>query len=192
MPSQVRAALAGSPVKDLRALAREADKVLNSSRLPGPAVRVVGAADVQAIREDVIAATQRQRPTAGLCYYHARFNMLFVTDSVSDRDFYATQARRLASSLVCFGPPPGAVPGPHHATFSSAAVKHGVDHFITTTGPPVTLGQGGWTQKLAMAKAEFDSMEHLGIVHDILVASVTSDEHQAHLRALLHASANTG
>ncbi|KAJ8362443.1 hypothetical protein AAFF_G00373950 [Aldrovandia affinis] len=73
MPSQVRAALAGSPVKDLRALAREADKVLNSSRLPGPAVRVVGAADVQAIREDVIAATQRQRPTAGLCYYHARF-----------------------------------------------------------------------------------------------------------------------
>ncbi|KAJ8372639.1 hypothetical protein AAFF_G00280550 [Aldrovandia affinis] len=61
------------PVKDLRALAREADKVLNSSRMPGPAVRVVGAADVQAIREDVIAATQRQRPTAGLCYYHARF-----------------------------------------------------------------------------------------------------------------------
>ncbi|KAJ8407969.1 hypothetical protein AAFF_G00261970 [Aldrovandia affinis] len=73
MPSQVRAALAGSPVKDLRALAREADKVLNSSRMPGPAVRVVGAADVLAIREDVIAATQRQRPTAGLCYYHARF-----------------------------------------------------------------------------------------------------------------------
>ncbi|KAJ8377226.1 hypothetical protein AAFF_G00264540 [Aldrovandia affinis] len=65
--------LPGSPVKDLRALAREADKVLNSSRMPGPAVRVVGAADVQAIREDVIAATQRQRPTAGLCYYHARF-----------------------------------------------------------------------------------------------------------------------
>ncbi|KAJ8416471.1 hypothetical protein AAFF_G00357590 [Aldrovandia affinis] len=65
--------LLGSPVKDLRALAREADKVLNSSRMPGPAVRVVGAADVLAIREDVIAATQRQRPTAGLCYYHARF-----------------------------------------------------------------------------------------------------------------------
>ncbi|KAJ8412615.1 hypothetical protein AAFF_G00129510 [Aldrovandia affinis] len=39
--------------------------------MPGPAVRVVGAADVLAIREDVIAATQRQRPTAGLCYYHA-------------------------------------------------------------------------------------------------------------------------
>ncbi|KAJ8411268.1 hypothetical protein AAFF_G00172740 [Aldrovandia affinis] len=73
MPSQVRATLAGSPVKDLRALAREADKVLNSSRMPGPAVRVVGDADVLAIREDVIAATQRQRPTAGLCYYHARF-----------------------------------------------------------------------------------------------------------------------
>ncbi|KAJ8367138.1 hypothetical protein AAFF_G00330730 [Aldrovandia affinis] len=32
-------------------------------------------------------------------------------------------------------------------TFSSAAVKHGVDHFIATTGPPVTPGQGGWTRR---------------------------------------------
>ncbi|KAJ8403932.1 hypothetical protein AAFF_G00342820 [Aldrovandia affinis] len=78
-------------------------------------------------------------------------------------------------------------------TFSSAAVKHGVDHFIATTGPPVhARARRLDPQKLAVAKAEFDSMERLGIVHDILVASVTSDEHQAHLRALLRASANTG
>ncbi|KAJ8416470.1 hypothetical protein AAFF_G00357580 [Aldrovandia affinis] len=70
-------------------------------------------------------------------------------------------------------------------TFSSAAVKHGVDHFIATTGPPVhARARRLDPQKLAVAKAEFDSMERLGIVHDILVASVTSDEHQAHLRAL--------
>ncbi|KAJ8378846.1 hypothetical protein AAFF_G00233480 [Aldrovandia affinis] len=68
-------------------------------------------------------------------------------------------------------------------TFSSAAVKHGVDHFIATTGPPVhARARRLDPQKLAVAKAEFDSMERLGIVHDILVASVTSDEHQAHLR----------
>ncbi|KAJ8362334.1 hypothetical protein AAFF_G00379720 [Aldrovandia affinis] len=65
------------------------------------------------------------------------------------------------------------------------AVKHGVDHFIATTGPPVhARARRLDPQKLAVAKAEFDSMERLGIVHDILVASVTSDEHQAHLRAL--------
>ncbi|KAJ8387825.1 hypothetical protein AAFF_G00149740 [Aldrovandia affinis] len=70
-------------------------------------------------------------------------------------------------------------------TFSSAAVKHGVDHFIATTGPPVhARARRLDPQKLAVAKAEFDSMERLGIVHDILVASVTSDEYQAHLRAI--------
>ncbi|KAJ8372638.1 hypothetical protein AAFF_G00280540 [Aldrovandia affinis] len=78
-------------------------------------------------------------------------------------------------------------------TFSSAAVKHGVDHFIATTGPPVhARARRLDPQKLAVAKAEFDSMERLGIVRDILVASVTSDEHQAHLRPFLRASANTG
>ncbi|KAJ8411269.1 hypothetical protein AAFF_G00172750 [Aldrovandia affinis] len=50
-------------------------------------------------------------------------------------------------------------------TFSSAAVKHGVDHFIATTGPPVhARARRLDPQKLAVAKAEFDSMERLGIV----------------------------
>ncbi|KAJ8362062.1 hypothetical protein AAFF_G00399970 [Aldrovandia affinis] len=49
--------------------------------------------------------------------------------------------------------------------FSSAAVKHGVDHFIATTGPPVhARARRLDPQKLAVAKAEFDSMERLGIV----------------------------
>ncbi|KAJ8355111.1 hypothetical protein AAFF_G00097530 [Aldrovandia affinis] len=95
------------------------------------------------LSEDVIAATQRQRPTAGLCYYHA-------SRQAWGGSFY----RHYGSA----GPRPGKAVGP---------------------------------QKLAVAKAEFDSMEQQGLC-DILVASVTSDEHQAHLRALLRASANTG
>ncbi|KAJ8372904.1 hypothetical protein AAFF_G00275540 [Aldrovandia affinis] len=110
----------------------------------GPAVRVVGAADVLAIRR-----------------------MSSPLPSGSD-------LQRASATIM-------------------PAVKHGVDHFIATTGPPATPGARRLDpQKLAVAKAEFDSMERLGIVHDILVASVTSDEHQAHLRALLRASANTG
>ncbi|KAJ8386102.1 hypothetical protein AAFF_G00176960 [Aldrovandia affinis] len=196
MPSQVRATLAGSPVKDLRALAREADKVLNSSRMPGPAVRVVGAADVLAIREDVIAATQRQRPTAGLCYYHASLLVDVRNRRLVNAETFATLpgspsstgTSKLSSALSSadmFQRLLMDFPDLTTPTFSSAAVKHGVDHFIATTGPPVhARARRLDPQKLAVAKAEFDSMERLGIVHDILVASVTSDEHQAHLRAL--------
>ena len=50
-------------------------------------------------------------------------------------------------------------------TFSSATAKHGVEHYITATGPPVhararRLEPG----KLAVAKAEFEALEDLGIV----------------------------
>ncbi|KAJ8416183.1 hypothetical protein AAFF_G00382050 [Aldrovandia affinis] len=188
--------LLGSPVKDLRALAREADKVLNSSRMPGPAVRVVGAADVQAIREDVIAATQRQRPTAGLCYYHASLLVDVRNRRLVNAETFATLpgspsstgTSKLSSALSSadmFQRLLMDFPDLTTPTFSSAAVKHGVDHFIATTGPPVhARARRLDPQKLAVAKAEFGSMERLGIVHDILVASVTSDEHQAHLRAL--------
>ncbi|KAJ8371859.1 hypothetical protein AAFF_G00299540 [Aldrovandia affinis] len=176
MPSQVRATLAGSPVKDLRALAREADKVLNSSRMPGPALRVVGAADVQAIREDVIAATQRQRPTAGLCYYHASLLVDVRNRRLVNAETFATLpgspsstgTSKLSSALSSadmFQRLLMDFPDLTTPTFSSAAVKHGVDHFIATTGPPVhARARRLDPQKLAVAKAEFDSMERLGIV----------------------------
>ncbi|KAL1256233.1 hypothetical protein QQF64_011778 [Cirrhinus molitorella] len=50
-------------------------------------------------------------------------------------------------------------------TFSALAEKHGVEHHIATTGPPVyarahRLGP----IKLAVAKTEFENMERLGIV----------------------------
>ena len=50
-------------------------------------------------------------------------------------------------------------------TFSSATAKHGVEHYITATGPPVhararCLEPG----KLAVAKGEFEALENLGIV----------------------------
>ncbi|KAJ8396798.1 hypothetical protein AAFF_G00013970 [Aldrovandia affinis] len=78
-------------------------------------VRVVGAADVQAIREDVIAATQRQRPTAGLCYYHASST---GTPKLSSALSSADMFQRLLMDFPDLTTP----------TFSSAAVKHGVDH----------------------------------------------------------------
>ena len=49
-------------------------------------------------------------------------------------------------------------------TFSSTTAKHGVEHYITAAGPPVhararRLEPG----KLAVAKAEFEALENLGI-----------------------------
>ena len=43
--------------------------------------------------------------------------------------------------------------------------KHGVLHYIPTTGPPVHARARRLDhEKLTVAKAEFDEMEHLGIV----------------------------
>ncbi|KAM8899173.1 uncharacterized protein AB9W97_009746 [Spinachia spinachia] len=50
-------------------------------------------------------------------------------------------------------------------TFSASAVKHGVEHHIATTGPPVYAR--AWRldpTELAVAKAEFSYMKCLGIV----------------------------
>lgn len=70
MPGNVRTALASSPLKDPRALAREADKVFNANRQPSPAV--VFPTVAPSYEANAIAAAQHQ-PTSGLCYFHARF-----------------------------------------------------------------------------------------------------------------------
>ncbi|KAJ8371613.1 hypothetical protein AAFF_G00306780 [Aldrovandia affinis] len=139
-------------------------------------VRVVGAADVLAIREDVIAATQRQRPTAGLCYYHASLLVDVRNRRLVNAETFATLpgspsstgASKLSSALSSadmFQRLLMDFPDLTTPTFSSAAVKHGVDHFIATTGPPIhARARRLDPQKLAVAKAEFDSMERLGIV----------------------------
>ena len=50
-------------------------------------------------------------------------------------------------------------------TFSAVAVKHGVEHHIPTTGPRVYARARHLDPAiLAMAKAEFDALERLGIV----------------------------
>ena len=50
-------------------------------------------------------------------------------------------------------------------TFSSSMAKHGVEHHIATTGPPVDArAQRLDPAKQAIARAEFDSMERLGII----------------------------
>ncbi|XP_056128342.1 uncharacterized protein LOC130106298 [Rhinichthys klamathensis goyatoka] len=50
-------------------------------------------------------------------------------------------------------------------TFSSAVAKHGVEHYITTVGPPVyARARRLDPAKLAIAREEFATMEHLGIV----------------------------
>ncbi|KAJ8355126.1 hypothetical protein AAFF_G00095460 [Aldrovandia affinis] len=104
-------------------------------RMPGPAVRVVGAADVLAIREDVIAATQRQRPTAGLCYYHA--------------------------SRQAWG-------GSFYRHYGSAV------HARARRLDP---------QKLAVAKAEFDSMERFGdCLGEARFVFVRQDKHRSPLQ----------
>ncbi|KAL1264200.1 hypothetical protein QQF64_004555 [Cirrhinus molitorella] len=51
-------------------------------------------------------------------------------------------------------------------TFSALAEKHGVEHHIATTGPPVyARARRLGPIKLAVAKTEFEKMERLGIVH---------------------------
>ena len=43
--------------------------------------------------------------------------------------------------------------------------KHGVEHYIVTNGPPVHTPPWGLTaQKLALAKAEFQQLERVGII----------------------------
>ena len=50
-------------------------------------------------------------------------------------------------------------------TFSASAVKHGVEHHLATTGPPVyARARRLDPTKLAVAKAEFANMERVGIV----------------------------
>lgn len=50
-------------------------------------------------------------------------------------------------------------------TFSSTATKHGVEHHIATTGPPVyARARRLDPTKLAIAKTKFNTMERLGIV----------------------------
>jgi len=50
-------------------------------------------------------------------------------------------------------------------TFSSSTVKHGVEHYISTTGPPVhARARRLDPAKLIIAKTEFDNMERLGII----------------------------
>ena len=49
--------------------------------------------------------------------------------------------------------------------FASPSVRHGVEHFITTTGPPVyAKARRLPPDKLAVAKAEFNTMEEMGII----------------------------
>ncbi|KAL6490077.1 hypothetical protein MHYP_G00004220 [Metynnis hypsauchen] len=56
-------------------------------------------------------------------------------------------------------------PGLSNPTFVSGNSKHGVEHHITTSGPPVhARARRLAPAKLAVAKAEFDTMERLGIV----------------------------
>lgn len=51
-------------------------------------------------------------------------------------------------------------------TFSSAVAKHGVEHHITTLGPPIyARARRLDSAKLAIARREFSAMERLGIVH---------------------------
>ena len=52
-----------------------------------------------------------------------------------------------------------------HPEFASPSVRHGVEHFITTTGPPVYAKACRLPlDKLAVAKAEFNTMEEMGII----------------------------
>ncbi|KAL6483353.1 hypothetical protein MHYP_G00082250 [Metynnis hypsauchen] len=56
-------------------------------------------------------------------------------------------------------------PGLTDPTFVSGNSKYGVEHHITTSGPPVhARARRLAPAKLAVAKAEFDTMERLGIV----------------------------
>lgn len=49
--------------------------------------------------------------------------------------------------------------------FSSPSVRHGVEHFISTTGPPVYAKARRLSpDKLAVAKQEFNTLEEMGII----------------------------
>lgn len=73
------------------------------------------------------------------------------------------------SNSIATGDPyqhlPAEVPDLTTPTFLSAVAKHGVEHHITTMGPPVYARAGpSDSAKLAIAREEFSTMECLGIV----------------------------
>ncbi|KAL7857065.1 hypothetical protein SRHO_G00159640 [Serrasalmus rhombeus] len=264
LPGDARAALAGSTLKDFRALAREADKILSakqglaatrayasSSPSDTPfweagkrkgrrllAATGVGRSSSLLFLTDTVsgrrflcdtgaqlsvlpasgldmksgragpaleAANGTSIPTYGLrsiplCFGGQRFTWPFVLAKVSTpllgADFLCANSllvdvknRRLVnpetfSSLPCslsrFGSSKltGAFfvsddfsrllaefPGLTDPTFSSDGSKHGVEHHIATTGPPVhARARRLDPAKLTVAKAEFDTLERLGIV----------------------------
>ena len=50
-------------------------------------------------------------------------------------------------------------------TFSSPSVRHGVEHFISTSGPPThAKARRLPPEKLTISKNEFDQMESMGII----------------------------
>ena len=52
------------------------------------------------------------------------------------------------------------------STFIEASVHHGVQHFVTTTGPPFYAKTRQFSpDKLTIVKHEFDEMEQMGIIH---------------------------
>ena len=56
---------------------------------------------------------------------------------------------------------------PHITTpvFTASSIKHKVEHFILTTGPPVhARARRLPSDKLAVAKQEFDNMEEMGLI----------------------------
>ena len=75
LPGEVRTALASWPIKDARALAREADNIFSVKQQGRAAVYNCANTETLPPGGAVVTATRQQAPPA-LCFYHARFGSM--------------------------------------------------------------------------------------------------------------------
>ncbi|KAK3729078.1 hypothetical protein RRG08_005451 [Elysia crispata] len=171
LPDHVRIPLASSTTSDYRELAQEADRLciagnlsLNTASLRCEKIDALPEVDsVCWYHRRFGAAAQKCSPT---CKEHAKFKKKHQGNARAGH--HKTPVNELAPVEVeenKFRKILHEFPDILRPTFSSADVKHGVRHFVPTTGAPIhARARRLAPDKLAVAKCEFLEMEHMGII----------------------------
>ncbi|GFO29449.1 retrovirus-related pol polyprotein [Plakobranchus ocellatus] len=137
LPEHVRTPLSVSDVSDYRTLAREADKLY-----------LAGNTCNTNCQYQVSRITDPEPQIDAICCRVAKTELAPI-----ERD--SNKFRKVLQEFPALLQP----------TFTSTAVKHGVEHHICTTGPPVhSRARRLAPDRLAAARKEFIEMERMGII----------------------------
>ncbi|KAK3730556.1 hypothetical protein RRG08_006405 [Elysia crispata] len=167
----VRIPLASSTTSDYRELAQEADRLCIAGNLP---------LNTASLRCEKIDAPLE---VDSVCWYHRRFGAAAQKCSSTCKEHAKFKKKHQGNARAGHHKTPvnelarveveenkfrkilHEFPDILRPTFSSADVKHGVRHFVPTTGAPIhARARRLAPDKLAVAKREFLEMEHMGII----------------------------